>query len=82
MATETGVENHERQKFSLKKLLELISLSVYILIRKLWRVQTIFAVLTIIASSTLLFTFFYYDARLRTVLRQKSKMQVIKLSHN
>lgn len=83
MNIETGAENHERERFNLKKIPEFICLSVYILIRKLWRLQTILLLLAIIASAILLFTLFHYDARLRTLLRYKDfdSVQVIKCGH-
>lgn len=83
MNIETGVENGERERFNLKNIPKFICLSVYILIRKLWRVQTIFLILAIIASAILLFTLFNYDARLRTLLRYKNvdSVQVIKYGH-
>lgn len=71
MNIETGAENHEREKFKLKKIPEIIKLSVYMLIKKLWRVQTIFLILSFIATILLLLTFFRYDARLHKLIHHK-----------
>ncbi|XP_055298025.1 polypeptide N-acetylgalactosaminyltransferase 5-like isoform X2 [Sitodiplosis mosellana] len=70
MSIEAGVQNREREAFNLKKLPEFISLCVYILKRKIWRVQTIF-VIPIIMLVVLLLILVHYDARLRTSLRHK-----------
>lgn len=81
MYNEMSVQNKERGRFSWEKLPEFISLCFYILFRKVWRVQTIFA-LPIIFLVILFLTLFYYDARLRSEHRHKiDKVQVRNFSH-